>query len=190
MRVVIAEDEWLLAMALRRQVELYGYQVVGTASTGKEALELCRRESPDLVLMDVQMPEMDGLEATRTLMQEAPRCVVIITGKAQRDQLVRQAGVMRYVVKPLLGPEIPQVVENARQRFENFLRVSEESSSPHEALEAWLLVQQAVETLLTQGGTEEQTFQELFQEALAQGVSLVAAAQMVLAVESDSDSCE
>ena len=95
MRVVIAEDEWLLAMALRRQVESYGYQVVGTASSGREVLELCRRESPDVVFMDLQMPEMDGLEATRTLMQESPRCVVIITGKAQLDQLARQAGAMR-----------------------------------------------------------------------------------------------
>ena len=68
MRVLIAEDEWLVAAALRRQVESHGYEVVGTVGTGTEALTACRAQRPDLVLMDVQMPELDGITATRTLM--------------------------------------------------------------------------------------------------------------------------
>ena len=84
------------------------------------------------------------------------------------------------MIKPLLGPQIPLVVENARQRFENFLRVLKESNSLDEALQSWLLVQQAVETLLTPDRTEQQTFQALSQEASAQGSPLVTAAQTVL----------
>jgi AmiR/NasT family two-component response regulator len=182
MRVVIADDEWLIAAAMRRQMESYGHTVVGTASTGKEVLQLCRAGSPDLVLMDVQMPDMDGIEATRRLMEESPVCVVIVTGKGQFGQTAAQAGAMGYVTKPLLTNQIPAVMEAARQRFDHFMAVYQASSSPPEALRAWLAVRRAVTKLMSSmAASEEDAFTHVERLARRRRLSLPEAARLVAA---------
>ncbi len=180
-RVVIAEDEWLVAAALRRQVELSGYEVVGTVGTGSAALAACRAEGPDLVLMDVQMPEMDGLAATREIMQACPTCVVIVTGRAQLEQAARQAGAMSYVMKPLLGSQIPRVVEAARQRFRRFEEVRRASASPEEAVETWQAVQRAIDVLVGRDSlSEDDALAHLQQHAREQSLPLRAAAEELI----------
>jgi AmiR/NasT family two-component response regulator len=182
MRVVIADDEWLIAAAMRRQIESYGHTVVGTASTGKEALRLCRAESPDLVLMDVQMPDMDGIEATRRLMEQGPVCVVIVTGKGQFDQTAAQAGAMGYVTKPLLTNQIPAVMDSALQRFDRFMTVYRSSSSSQEALQAWLAVRQAVAELTSSvAASEEDAFAQVERMARRRRLSLPEAAGLIVA---------
>ncbi len=182
MRVLIADDEWLIAAAMRRQIESHGHTVVGTAGTGQEVLRLCRDESPDVVLMDVQMPDMDGLEATRRLMEQTPVCVVIVTGKGQFDQMAAQAGAMSYVTKPLLTNQIPTVMEGALQRFDHFMAVYEASPSPREALHAWLHVQQAAAKLVsTMAVSEDGAFAQVERLARRRGLSLSEAAQLVVA---------
>ena len=181
MRVVIAEDEWLVATALRRQVELHGYEVIGTVGTGTEAVALCRAERPDVVLMDIQMPEMDGLEATRSLMEEHPTCVVIVTGRAKQERAAEQVGAMRYALKPLLGSQIPGLMESAQQRFGWFMAIREGSLDFEEAMLTWLLVQQAMKVLVDRDGMENGTaFARLQERAAEQGESLRATAEAVL----------
>ena len=177
-RVLIAEDEWLIAATLRSLIESHGYQVVGTAKTGTEALSLCHAEHPDVVVMDVQMPEMDGLAATRALMEDSPTCVVISTGKSQLEQLAEQVGAMNYIIKPLLWNQIPTVVESSRQRFEQFMTVRQEAKSFQEALDGWLMVKHGIQLLVEeQALSEAEAFQCIRQEAALMCCSLRTAAE-------------
>jgi AmiR/NasT family two-component response regulator len=172
-RVLIAEDEWLTAMVLRSQVESHGLEVVATVGTGTEAIEACASTPPDLVLMDVQMPGMDGLQATRALMESSPTCVVIVTGRGQLREEAEQAGAMSYVVKPLLAHQIPLLVDASRRRFQFFMRVWKEAASPCMALGDWRVVQQRVRGLVAAGAcSEEEALASLSRSASERGISL------------------
>lgn len=117
MRIVIAEDNWLTPAVLRAALEAHGYEVAAVARTGGEALEACRRERPDVVLMDIRMPGLDGIEVTRQLMAESPTCVVMVTGDASLSAASEQAGAMGYLVKPFLPDEIIAAIRAAWARF-------------------------------------------------------------------------
>ncbi len=147
-RVVIAEDEWLLATTLRCQLEHWGCEVVRTVGTGTEALEACRVESPDLVFMDVQMPQLDGLSATRKIMANCPTCVVVLTGLHSVRREAEEAGAMLYLLKPLLAPQIPNVIEAACARFRRFQQVRAQTSSSEEAGATWQAVVRASNLLI------------------------------------------
>jgi response regulator NasT len=120
MRVLIAEDEWLIAFALRRQLEREGWVVVGVARDGEEAVDLCCRQRPDLVLMDVRMPKRDGIEATRRIMAECPACVVMLTARTEADQvaLSEDAGAMGHLVKPVSTEALLRAIGEARARYD------------------------------------------------------------------------
>lgn len=183
-RVLIAEDEWIVAAALRRQVQAHGYDVVGTVGTGTEVLALCKPDEPTVVLMDIQMPEMDGLTATRRLMATCPHPVAVITGNTALRQEAEQAGAMEYVVKPVLPHQIPDIITRAQQRFCWYLRVREKAASTEEALEAWPVVQQAIRHLATVAHlSEAQAFARIEEMAQTARVSLEEAAARVVATQ-------
>lgn len=110
LRALIAEDEMLLALALRAQLEARGFEVLGPARDGQEAVTLNREQRPDAILMDIRMPGMDGLEATRQIMAECPTCIVVLSALAERDAIARaqEAGAKAYLTKPA---DIEHVVE-------------------------------------------------------------------------------
>jgi CheY-like chemotaxis protein len=112
-RVLVAEDEMLLALTLRQQLEHRGYEVVAIAHNGAMAVTLCRETQPDAILMDIRMPVMDGLEATRRIMAECPTCVVVLTALDSPDTLARaeEAGAVACIMKPASIDEIDRVVE-------------------------------------------------------------------------------
>lgn len=118
-RVLIAEDERLVAFVLRKQLEAQGHQVVGIAGNGVEATALCRTQAPDVVLMDIQMPELDGIAATRRIMQDSPTCVVIVSANGSQAMIARaeQAGAMAYLVKPVSDRQLKEALPQARSRF-------------------------------------------------------------------------
>jgi response regulator NasT len=172
-RVLIAEDNWLTPTVLRAELEAHGYEVVGVAKTGTEAVDFTRAEAPEVVLMDIQMPEVDGIQATRAIMEERPTCVVIVTGHSELSQVAQQAGAMAYLVKPFMPDEIVEVVDQARRRYQWFELVLGESPDAYEALRVWSLLQQAVRVMANRDKVpEEQAFAGLRQRAADRGTSL------------------
>lgn len=178
-RIVIAEDNWLTPTVLRTELEAHGYEIAGIARTGTEALELTRRAQPDVVLMDIRMPEMDGIEVTRVLMEECLACVVMVTGDASLSQVAEEAGAMGYLVKPFLPNEINQAVQQAQRRFSWFQHVCKESGG--QALVAWKAVRQALREISDRDRiSEEEAFARLRQAATAQNATLRQTAEEML----------
>jgi response regulator NasT len=183
LRALIAEDERLIALALRSRLESQGYQVVGIAGSGTQVLDLFAVCSPNIVLMDVRMPAMDGIEATRALMLENPACVVIVSGNRDPAQIERaeRAGAMDYVVKPFEAQQMRPVLGRAQGRFDRFMAIRSQLGDPHQALETWLAVRRAVRALTETGCiSEDEAHQQLERRAAEQGVSLQAAADDIV----------
>ena len=120
-RVMIADDEFLLCLTLRQQLELRGYEVVGVAHDGEKAVALCRETHPDVVLMDLRMPRMDGLEATRHIMAECPTRVLILTALDTADLAAqtRAAGAEGSLMKPVSIDDIVSILERASPRADD-----------------------------------------------------------------------
>jgi two-component system, response regulator PdtaR len=120
-RAVIVEDEGITQLQLKKLLRAEGIQVVGTASNGREGVEFVLRERPDFVLMDVRMPEMDGLEATERILAEYRVCIVMLT--AFSDQEYRQRagalGACGYVLKPFTAETLVPQLETAYRQFHN-----------------------------------------------------------------------
>ncbi len=179
-RALIAEDERLIALGLRCRLESEGYQVVGIAGSGIEALHLARCADPQVVLMDVRMPQMNGIEATRSLMDTNPACVVIVSGSREPEQIARaeQAGAMDYVVKPFEANQMRLILDRAQRRYTRYLAIRDQSRDIADSLETWLSVRCAVKALMTNEGlSEDDAFCELESRAVEGGVTLREAAE-------------
>lgn len=190
LRVLIAEDEWLVAFTLRGQLEQRGYQVIGIAKSGAQAIELCKTERPDVVLMDISMPGIDGLEATRQIMQQSPTCVVMLTAHGQPHHITKaeEAGVMAYLIKPVSGDQIIPSIEMARRRFEEFLALRNEVVGLQEALETRKLVERARGILMERANlSEPAAFRRLQKMAMDRRLSLRAVAEKVITTAETSD---
>ena len=118
-RVVIAEDEAIIRLDLKETLEEEGYEVVGETGRGDEAIELVRELSPDLAILDIKMPGVDGLVAAREISSERQAAVLILTAFSQRDLIeqARDAGALAYLVKPFQRSELIPAVEVALGRF-------------------------------------------------------------------------
>ncbi len=151
LRILIADDEVLLTFALRQQLELHGCEVVGTAPNGQVAVETCCAARPDVVLMDIRMPVMDGLTATRTIMSDCSTCIMMMTayGAADTAARVEAEGAMAYLTKPVGVEQILGAVPQAQARFAEFEVIRGEAADVGEALETRRLVEAAKRLLGT-----------------------------------------
>ncbi len=138
MRILIAEDETIIRLDLRGLLERSGYTVVGEARDGEEAVELARRLEPDLAVMDVKMPRLDGIDAARRILEERPLPIVMLTAFGQQELVSRavEAGVFGYLVKPFREQDVVPAIEAARARFAELVAVRAEADSLTEALAA------------------------------------------------------
>jgi len=181
LRVVIAEDEWIIAATLRHQLLTLGHEVTATVGTGAEALAVGLADGPDLTLMDVQMPEMDGLTATSRLMATRPHPVVIVTGRTTNRAAAEEVGAMEYVLKPVLTHQLPIIIEAALARFRRFCAVRAESTEGAQALRDWTQVQRAVRDFMgAEGMLEEEAFARIRDVATAQHITLAEASRHLI----------
>jgi len=121
--VLLVDDEALIRMGMRVMLQDLGYQVVGEAADGEEAIEKVAALDPDVVIMDIKMPGMDGLEATRRIMAEHPVPVIVLTAYNQRSLVeeAADAGVLAYLMKPVRESDVGPAIEVARARFADLL---------------------------------------------------------------------
>ncbi len=163
-RVVIADDESLITMDLREMLNNLGYLVVGEAGDGRSAVNLARELRPDVVLMDIKMPDMDGIEAASVLTAERIAPVVLLTAFSQRDLVERakEAGVVGYLVKPIQEADLAPAIEIALSRFREFQEMEKEVDDLQDQLETRKMVDRAKGILMdAQGLTEAGAFRRI-----------------------------
>lgn len=163
-RVVIAEDEAIIRLDLKEILESEGYEVVGEAARGDEALNLVNETKPDLAILDIKMPGMDGIEVARRVVAEHGVPVLILTAFSQRNLIeeARDAGVAAYLVKPFQSAEIVPAIEVALARFNEHQAIEDEPVPPGEKpattedkLETRRMVDRAKALLMDEHGQSE-----------------------------------
>ncbi|MBB1253349.1 ANTAR domain-containing response regulator [Streptomyces alkaliterrae] len=156
-RVVIAEDEALIRLDLKEMLEEEGYSVVGEAGDGQTAIDLAREHRPDLVILDVKMPVLDGISAAEKIAEERIAPVLMLTAFSQRElvERARDAGAMAYLVKPFSKSDVVPAIEMAVSRFTELRELEREVSDLAQRLETRKLVDRAKSVLQTQYGLSE-----------------------------------
>jgi response regulator NasT len=163
-RVIIADDESLIRMDLREMLTNLGYLVVGEVGDGRSAVNLARELRPDIIIMDIKMPDMDGIEAAKVLTEERIAPVLLLSAYSQQElvQRARQAGVAGYLVKPFRENDLTPAIEVALARFSEFRTMEREVNSLQDALETRKAVDRAKGILMdTQGLTETEAFRKI-----------------------------
>lgn len=157
LRVLVADDEALIRMGLRTMLAEAGYQVVGEAGDGRRTLDLIRKLDPDLVFLDIKMPEPDGLAVAQHVMETGPRPIVLLTAYGDREYVDRakRMGVMAYLVKPIKEADLVPTVELAVRHFRAMGALSDQIESLEDTLEARKLVERAKGALMQREGLSE-----------------------------------
>jgi response regulator NasT len=156
-RILIADDESLIRLDLREMLTSLSYDVIAEAGDGRVALDLARKLRPDLVIMDIKMPEVDGIAAAEQLTRERIAPVVLLTAYSDQGlvQRAREAGVVGYVVKPFRQTELMPVIELSLARFEEFRALERDVGDLKDALETRKLIERAKGVLMEVHGLRE-----------------------------------
>jgi AmiR/NasT family two-component response regulator len=184
MRILIAEDETIIRLDLRELLEKAGFDVCAEAKDGAEAVELARAEMPDLAIMDVKMPHVDGIEAARQILDERPIPIVMLTAYGQDELVSRavEAGVFGYLVKPFRESDLLPAIATARARHEELSALREEAESLAEALAARKSIERAKGLLMAKESlTEQEAFDRLRRASQSSGRPLRVIAEAVVA---------
>ena len=182
-RVVIAEDEAIIRLDLKETLEEEGYEVVGETGRGDEAVELVKQHHPDLAILDVKMPGMDGLTAASQITADKQAAVLILTAFSQRDLIekARDAGALAYLVKPFQKSELIPAVEVALGRFQEMKALADENLSLADQLETRKVVDRAKGKLMDNHDmTEAEAFRFLQKTAMDTRSTLKQVAQDVI----------
>jgi AmiR/NasT family two-component response regulator len=183
-RVLIAEDEALIRLDLREMLIEEGYDVVGEAGDGEAALRLAEQLRPDLVILDIKMPIMDGLTAAENIANSRLAPVVILTAFSQRDlvERARAAGAMAYLVKPFQKSDLVPAIEIAAARFAEMTALESEVASLADRLETRKLVERAKGALMTAYSmTEPQAFRWIQRTAMDHRMTMRDVAERIIA---------
>jgi two-component system, response regulator PdtaR len=158
MRILVAEDETIIRLDLRKTLEDAGFDVCAEARNGEEAVALAASEQPDLAILDVKMPKLDGIEAARRILAERPIPIVMLTAYDQDELVSRavEAGVFGYLVKPFRESDLLPAIRAARARHAELEALREEAESLAEALATRKVVERAKGLLMEREGISEQ----------------------------------
>src|SRR6188474_2484837 len=183
MRILIAEDETIIRLDLCDLLVRSGFEVVAEAKDGEEAVALARSEAPDLAILDVKMPRVDGIEAARRIMDERSIPIVMLTAYGQEELVSRavEVGVFGYLVKPFRESDLLPAIHTARARHEELAALREEAESLAEALAARKAIERAKGLLMAKEGlTEEEAFARLRKASQVSGRPLRVIAEAVV----------
>lgn len=182
-RVVIAEDEALIRLDLKEMLEEEGYAVVGEAGDGETAVGLASEHRPDLVILDVKMPVLDGISAAEQIVSRRIAPCLILTAFSQRDlvERARDAGAMAYLVKPFTKSDLVPAIEMAVSRHEEIAALEREVGTLSERLETRKLVERAKGLLMAEHGwSEPQAFRWIQKASMDRRLSMRQVAQIVV----------
>jgi response regulator NasT len=185
-RVLVAEDEALIRLDLKEMLEEEGYAVVGEAGDGEEAVRLARELRPDLVILDVKMPVLDGISAAEQIVGGKVAPVVMLTAFSQRDLVERavEAGAMAYLVKPFQKSDLLPTIEVAVSRHAQMAALEAEVADLTDRLEARKVVDRAKSRLQTERGmSEPEAFRWIQKTSMDRRTSMRAVAEEILAAE-------
>jgi two-component system, response regulator PdtaR len=184
MRILVAEDETIIRLDLRDLLVRSGFDVVAEARDGEEAIALAREHEPDLAIMDVKMPRLDGIEAARRILDERPIPIVMLTAYGQDELVSRavEAGVFGYLVKPFREADLLPAIRTARARHEELSEIREQAESLAEALAARKSIERAKGLLMEREGlSERDAFARLRKASQVSGRPLRVIAEAVVA---------
>ena len=183
-RVLIAEDEALIRLDLKEMLEEEGYEVVAEVGDGQQAVDRATELAPDLVILDIQMPVLDGLSAAEQIAAARIAPVIVLTAFSQRElvERARDAGAMAYLVKPFSKNDLVPAIEVARGRFAEMTALDGEVRTLQERLAARQVVEKAKGRLMTDRGmSEPDAFRWLQRTAMDERTSMKALAERILA---------
>jgi AmiR/NasT family two-component response regulator len=174
LRIVVAEDEAIIRLDLVEMLREEGYEVVGEASRGDDAIDVVRSTKPDLALFDVKMPGLDGISAARTLAEAGECGVVILTAFSQRELIAEatDAGVLGYLLKPFQKAELIASIEVCAQRQRERKALAGEVRSLEDRLAARKLIDRAKAKLMAEGADEASAFATIQRRAMDQRTSM------------------
>ena len=183
LRVVVAEDEALIRLDLVEMLTEAGYEVVGQAGDGEAAIEITEKLKPDLVVMDVKMPKLDGISAAERIANQRIAPVVILTAFSQRDlvERARDAGAMAYLTKPFTIDDLMPAIELAVSRFQEIKQLDAEVTDLQEQLKARKMIEKAKGILMKNLSiTEPEAFKWMQKTAMDKRRSMTDVAQLVM----------
>jgi response regulator NasT len=183
LRLVIADDESLIRMNLKETLVGLGYLVVGEAGEGVSVVNLARELRPDLVIMDIKMPKLDGIQAAKVLTEDKIAPVLLLTAYSDRELVdrAREAGVVNYIVKPFRDAELLPAIEIAMARYAEFQEIDKKIGDLQETLETRKLVERAKGVLMdTQGLKEQEAFRKIQQLSMNTRKTMREIAQAIL----------
>lgn len=183
LRVVIADDEGIIRMGLKDMVKAAGHKVIATARNGLEAIEMVKQFDPDILLLDIKMPELDGLSVARRLTTEHPLPIVMLTAYSQKefiDQATKTL-VMDYLVKPVDEAKIAPCLELAVSRFHQFQAALEKRDALKDSLEDEQIIEDAKKQLMVENNwSEDKAYHHLQTQARKRQVKKVDHAKRIL----------
>jgi two-component system, response regulator PdtaR len=187
-RILVAEDETIIRLDLVEMLTRAGLEVCAEARDGEEAVALAREHVPDLAIMDVKMPTLDGIEAARRILDERPIPIVMLTAYGQDELVSRavEAGVFGYLVKPFREQDLLPAIHTARARYAELQDLREEAESLTEALAARKTIERAKGLLMEKEGlSEEDAYARLRKASQVSGRPLKVVAEAVVATLGD-----
>jgi AmiR/NasT family two-component response regulator len=187
-QALLAEDETIIRLDVCKILERAGYEVVAQARDGEEAVELARQYEPDIAIMDMKMPKLDGIEAARQIIEERPIPIVMLTAYGKRELVARaiEAGVFGYLVKPFQERDLIAAIATARARHEELTTVREEAASLADALQARKSIERAKGLLMEREGlTERDAFARLRRASQMSGRPMGVIAEAVVIALAD-----
>ena len=190
-RVVIAEDEAIIRLDLKESLEAEGYAVIGETGRGDEAIDLVRMLEPDLIILDIKMPGMNGIDAAKVISDEGLAAVILLSAFSQQDLIkeASNAGVLAYLVKPFQRSDLVPSIELALGRFEEISGLRQEAVMLRESLETRKLVDRAKGLLIDNYGLKESdAYRYLQKKAMEDRTTMKAVAEDILADTSRVDS--